>query len=117
MAEVAKQPESHEKVLHLGIFPRRSAQQTDKMFRPIADYLSQQLGMEVKLEQAKNFDEFWAAVHNKHYQLVHYNPYHYIRSHKELGYRVILKNEEQGKDSLSGALVVRKAVISIQFPT
>ncbi|GAG90979.1 unnamed protein product, partial [marine sediment metagenome] len=42
------------------------------------------------------------------YDIVHYNHYQYVRSHKELGYEIIAKNEESGRDTIASALIVRK---------
>jgi phosphonate transport system substrate-binding protein len=94
--------------LTLGVFPRRNATVTYKLFKPMAGYLSEQLKREVKLVTAKDFKTFWKGVVDKKYDIVHYNQYHYLKSHKLYGYEVILKNEEFGQDALAGSLVVRK---------
>ena len=94
--------------LIMGVFPRRNTQASYKMFTPMANYLSKELGREVNLSLSKNFSEFWRGVQNKHYDLVHYNQLHYIKSHKKYAYDVILQNEEFGKSTLSGVLLVRK---------
>lgn len=95
-------------VLSLGVFPRRNPQVTTRMFMPLADHLSRELGREVRLEVTRDFESFWEAVAAGRYDLVHYNPYHYIRSAKEQGYRVIAKNDEFGRATVASALVVRK---------
>jgi phosphonate transport system substrate-binding protein len=94
--------------LILGVFPRRNATVTYKLFKPMAGYLSEQLHREVQLVTAKNFETFWKGVVDKKYDIVHYNQYHYLKSHKAYGYQVILKNEEFGQDALAGSLLVRK---------
>jgi phosphonate transport system substrate-binding protein len=94
--------------IKLGVFPRRPADVTYKAFKPLADYLSEKLGEKVELIVPKTFKDFWIGVKNNEFDLVHYNQYHYIKSHKELGYRVIVANEEFGNKQLSGAISVRK---------
>lgn len=94
--------------LTIGVFPRRNLTTTIKAFSPIAEYLSKGLGRKVKVESTKNFNDFWMGVSKEKYDIVHYNQYHYIRSHNEKGYRVILKNEEGGKSTIAGSLIVRK---------
>jgi phosphonate transport system substrate-binding protein len=94
--------------IKMGVFPRRSAAVTQQAFQPLADHLSKVLGEEVKLIVPKSFKEFWKGVKENQFDLVHYNQYHYIRSHKELGYRVIVANEEFGNKQIAGALSVRK---------
>ena len=92
----------------MGVFPRRPVAVTHKLFKPLAEKLSQELGEPVKLVVSKNFKAFWKGVQSKKFDLVHYNQYHYIKSHKELGYDVIAVNEEFGSDRIAGALSVRK---------
>ncbi len=94
--------------LSLGVFPRRGAEDTTRLFTPLAQHLATQLGREVRLDVAKDFDSFWQGVSRGRYDIVHYNQYHYVRSHKEAGYQVILKNEEFGQATIAGALVVRR---------
>jgi len=93
--------------LVIGVFPRRNAKMTFKMFTPLTKHLSEKLGRPVNLETTANFKDFWDGVSTLRYDLVHYNQYHYIRSHKKLGYDVILKNEELGKADIAGAIAVR----------
>lgn len=92
----------------MGIFPRRSAIDTARRFKPMADYLSHELGRPVELALSRDFKSFWKGVEQGRFDLVHYNQYHYVKSRKLYGYRVILKNEEHGKSTISGTLVVRK---------
>jgi len=92
----------------IGIFPRRNIKITHKTFTPLAEYLSDVLGREVKIETTKSFSEFWKNIQSNKYDLVHYNQYHYIVSHLLFGYEVILKNKEQGKSTIAGSIIVRK---------
>ena len=94
--------------LVMGVFPRRAPSETRALFSPLATYLSEQLGRPVRVETGYDFASFWKGVEERRYDLVHYNQYHYVRSHKELGYRVILKNEEFGRDTIAGAIIARK---------
>ena len=94
--------------LVLGIFPRRNAADTFMSFSSIARYLSDQLGREVQLETARDFPEFWKRVTQQRYDIVHYNQYHYIKSHTEQNYQVILQNEEFGDKQIAGTILVRK---------
>lgn len=95
-------------VIKMGVFPRQSMEETEKAFQPLADLLTLQLGEKVDLVVPQSFKAFWIAVKNNEFDVVHYNQYHYIRSHKENGYRVILANEEFGKKTIAGTILVRK---------
>ncbi len=94
--------------LRVGIFPRRHPELTRELFQPLSDYLAAALGRPVELETTADFASFWQNVEQRRYDLVHFNQYHYVRSHKEHGYRVIVRNEEFGHSDISAAVLVRK---------
>lgn len=89
----------------MGVFPRRNAILTSELFTPLAEYLSENLHRPVKLVTTKDFPSFWEGVQSKRYDIVHYNQYHYVESTDN--YQVIACNEEQGHETISGALYVR----------
>lgn len=91
----------------LGVFPRRPAPQTAQMFAPLAAWLSTRLGEPVRLETPPDFTTFWDGIRSGRYQLVHYNAYHYVRSHLQFGHRAIAMNEEAGSAQISSAIWVR----------
>jgi phosphonate transport system substrate-binding protein len=92
----------------VGIFPRRDVSTTHKIFKPLTQHLSQEMGEKVVLDVPKDFSAFWKALGEKKYDVVHFNQYHYLRGNKEFGYRVIVSNKEQGSKQIAGALSVRK---------
>jgi phosphonate transport system substrate-binding protein len=92
--------------LVLGVFPRRNATETVRMFTPMANYLSEQIGRKVSVITARDFDAFWQGVTSKRYDIVHYNQYHYIRSAQ--AYQVVTYIEEGGKSTIAGAIFVRR---------
>jgi phosphonate transport system substrate-binding protein len=95
-----------EEPLIMGVFPRRNAAETTKLFTPMADHIGAQLGRPVKLVTAKDFESFWQGVMEQRYDIVHYNQYHYIRSSQN--YQVVAHIEEIGKSTISGVIYVRK---------
>lgn len=97
-----------ETTLNMGILPRFRVAETVEYFKPLADYLSLKLGREVKLVPAKDFPSFWESIADLEFDLVQLNQYQYVKSAKEVGYRVIAKNEEDGESSLAGAIIVHK---------
>ncbi len=94
--------------LRVGIFPRRNATQTATLFKPMLDYLGQQLERPVELITARDFPAFWEGVEARRFDLVHFNQYHYIKSHAYHGYDAVLSNQEFGEDDMAGAIYVRK---------
>ncbi|HEY6721704.1 MAG TPA: phosphate/phosphite/phosphonate ABC transporter substrate-binding protein [Burkholderiales bacterium] len=105
-ATTAPVVEAADTPLIMGVFPRRNAAETTKLFTPMADYLGGRLGRKVNLVTARDFESFWQGVTEGRYDIVHYNQYHYIRSAQN--YRVIAHIEEFGKSTIAGALYVRE---------
>ncbi len=97
-----------EEPLVVGIFPRRNVETSTNYFRPLIAYMETALRREVRLLTPRDFKSFWRGVKARRYDLVHYNQYHYIQSHKHHGYTAIVKIEEFGQDTIAGALVVRR---------
>ncbi len=94
--------------LIMGVFPRRNFPITIKSFTPLAKYLSEQLGREVTLESTHDFPDFWAKLKTGRYDITHFNQYHYVKAHKKYNYQVILQNEEFGRKTIAGSLIVRR---------
>lgn len=96
-----------ENELVVGIFPRRNAKSTVHAFTPLSDHLAKRLQRKVRLDVSSDFETFWKKVKATHYDLVHYNQYHYVRSHRKLGYSVIAMNEEFGHPVIRSVITVR----------
>ena len=94
--------------LKVGIFPRRSADTTEQMFRPMIEYLRRELNMRVTLDVPPDFQAFWEQVSEGRYDLVHLNQYQYILANQQFGYRAVLMNEELGRSRIASVIWVRK---------
>jgi phosphonate transport system substrate-binding protein len=105
-AVVAPVAQAADDPLIMGVFPRRNAGETTRMFTPMANYLAERVGRKVNLVTARDFESFWQGVTEQRYDIVHYNQYHYIRSAQD--YQVVAHIEELGKSTIAGVLYVRK---------
>ncbi|HEB59546.1 MAG TPA: phosphate/phosphite/phosphonate ABC transporter substrate-binding protein [Gammaproteobacteria bacterium] len=94
--------------LRIGIFPRRRQTLTLRLFTPLARFLEAELQRKVVLESAPDFASFWPRIADYRFDLVHFNQYHYLRSHRDYGYQVILRNEEFGESTIAGVLLARR---------
>jgi phosphonate transport system substrate-binding protein len=92
----------------IGIFPRRDPARTIHLFQPLKNYLEQKLGRKCLLETTTDFAAFEKKLHQRRYDLVHFNQYHYVKSHNTLAYDAIAQNEEFGEAKIRGAIFVRK---------
>jgi len=97
-----------EQTLIMGIFPRYKVTATYKSFTPLADYLGKALGKKVIVETTADYASFINELNAHRYDIVHFNQYHYVRYHNMHKYNVIAMNEESGKSSISGSIVVSK---------
>lgn len=99
---------ANENLLIMGVFPRQNAISTMKMFKPMADYLTEKTGKKVRVMTTKNFPTFWRNVKQGRYDIVHYNQLHYLESNNHKGYQVIAQNEEFGEMVIRSVIIVRK---------
>ena len=103
-ATITEQPSSEAFVV--GVFPRRDPAVTVRLFSPLIKYLEKKLGKPVKLETAANYKVFLKRLNERRYDLVHFNQYHFIQAHQNLGYDALVQNEEFGEKSIKGAIYV-----------
>jgi phosphonate transport system substrate-binding protein len=94
--------------LVMGIFPRRDAAITAKLFLPLSRYLEQKLGVPVSMEMSPDFNAFPSNLKQRRYDLVHLNPFDYISAYDDLAYEALVQNEEFGEATIRGAIYVRK---------
>ena len=99
---------AQQKELVIGVFPRRDAAITIRLFNPLANHLEKILGVKVRLETASNFAAFQRNIETRRYDLVHFNQYQYIKAHEKQRYDVLVQNEEFGEKTIKGAIYVRK---------
>ena len=94
--------------LVVGVFPRRDAAVSAKLFRPLALYLEREMAVPVLLRLSPDFNSFHANLKERRYDLVHLNPFDYISAHEQQGYDALVQNEEFGEPTIKGALFVRQ---------
>lgn len=99
---------SAEEVVKMAIFPRKPALETLKAYEPLAQYLTLKIGKNVEVLVYKDFNAFWEGMKKKEADFVHLNQYQYVKARKELGYDVILMNEEFGSSKITSGIMVRK---------
>lgn len=92
----------------VGIFPRRSAEMTLKMFTPLKNKLETELNMPVQLMYSKSPQDFWKKVASKTFDLVQLDHFQYTVAHKKFAYQVIAQNVEFGRNTVSSVIYVRK---------
>ncbi|RED52102.1 phosphate/phosphite/phosphonate ABC transporter substrate-binding protein [Aestuariispira insulae] len=91
--------------LILGVVPQFDARKIQQIWAPIAESLSQESGVLVTLQNAKDIPDFEKKLAAGHYDLAYANPYHALVAHRENGYLPVVRDIGR---SLSGIIVVRK---------
>lgn len=94
------------KKITMGIFPRRPAKATNKLFTPLAKYLESKLGVKVELLISKDFATYNERLNSGAFDLIHLNHLQYINIREKLGYDAIVMNEEFGTSKLKSAIFV-----------
>lgn len=83
--------------LTFGILPFLSNQQIVIQFSPLAQYLSDKLGLPVRIETAPDFAEFIKRTQQgNHYDILFTAPHFYPRAHDEADYQLIASVDSPG---------------------
>ena len=75
-----------EQVIRFGIVPQQSPSQTAKTWEPLLSYLSQQIGVTLRFQTARDISTFEERVSRGDFDIIYVNPYHYTIVHKTLAY-------------------------------
>lgn len=92
------------KTLTLGLFPNLPAHKLIELYRPLADYLEQQLNCKVRLFSARDFRAFYHATRNNQFDVVVTAPHLAWLAMIESGYRPLATFT----NPVTGVIVVRR---------
>ena len=90
--------------LTLGLFPNLPAHKLIELYRPLADYLEQQLNCKVKLFSAKDFRAFYHATRNNQFDVMVAAPHLAWLAMIESGYRPLATFTSP----VTGVVIVRR---------
>lgn len=88
----------------MGVVPQQSPLKLLKVWSPIAEHLTKQLGEKVVFKTEKSIPEFEKVLYSGGYDFAYMNPYHYVVAHKKQGY---VASVRAIKD-IKGILVMQK---------
>jgi len=88
-----------------GVVPQQSASRLARVWVPLTQYLSGQLGRPIEFATAKDIPTFEACLAKGAYGIAYMNPYHYVVFHQESGYEAIARQKDK---KLQGLMVTRK---------
>lgn len=89
----------------LSIVPQQSASKLARLWTPIALYLSEKTGHDVRFRTAKDIPTFESKLADGEYDLAYMNPYHYTVFSEVPGYRAFARQQDK---RIQGIMIVRK---------
>ncbi len=96
-------PQIHAEII-MGVVPQQSPLKLQKVWQPIAEYLSNKTGEDIIFKTEKSISKFEKALYNGGYDFAYMNPYHYVLAHKKQGYLAMLRANK----NIRGILVMKK---------
>ncbi|ACV67397.1 phosphonate ABC transporter, periplasmic phosphonate-binding protein [Desulfohalobium retbaense DSM 5692] len=101
-----------EGAVKLALLPLYSPITLDKMFAPLAEYLTQETGREFRLVIPRDFEEFVSIVSNGEVDFAYQNPYVYLllgqRGKLQSLVTTISPEPETSREEFRGVILVRK---------
>ena len=86
----------------MGIFPLLSSGQIEKLFAPLAEHMSKELGHPVRLRTKPSFADFTSELARQTYDIAFVQPFDYVAAHDKYGYIPVARRSGQ----LAAVLVV-----------
>ncbi len=86
----------------MGVVPQQSPLKLQKVWQPIAKYLSDKTGETVIFKTEKSINTFEKVLYAGGYDFAYMNPYHYVVAHKKQGYNAKVR----AKKNIRGILVM-----------
>ncbi|VAW80324.1 hypothetical protein MNBD_GAMMA15-1380 [hydrothermal vent metagenome] len=97
---VAEPQKTEQDYLIFGFLPIVSPERLVKRFAPLTEYLSQQLGTEIRMETAPDFATFIQRTHGQRYDILFTAPHLYYLAHKQSGYRAVVRVDRPGMQAI-----------------
>ncbi|CAH6781747.1 Phosphate ABC transporter substrate-binding protein [Vibrio chagasii] len=93
------------KPLNFGIVPQQSAEKLARQWMPILQYISKEIGQEVRFATKSSIPLFEKELSKGSYDITYMNPYHYTVFSQSNGYIAIAKAKNK---KIKGVIVVKK---------
>lgn len=97
---------SNKSLLTFGVVPQQSASKLARLWTPIFNELSRQLGVKIVFRTAPDIPTFEKRLAAGEYDLAYMNPYHYTVFSQKPGYQAFAKARDK---QIKGIIVVKKS--------
>jgi phosphonate transport system substrate-binding protein len=88
----------------MGVVPQQSPLKLQKVWQPIAEYLSDKTGQKVIFKTERSIAEFEKVLYSGGYDFAYMSPYHYVVAHKKQAYHAKVRADK----NIRGILVMKK---------
>jgi len=94
--------------IRLGILPRLGAVELYLMFKPLAEYLTTEMGEKVSIVIPRDFDAFKEGVRSGNIDIGFANPLIYVQLRKKMALSpLVVASEQKGGTKFRGVIIVR----------
>lgn len=94
--------------LIMGVHPYKSVTELHSMFKPIADYISQKIGMPVELQFGKTYEDTANKLGAGSFDFCFISPTIYAKFAHQYNYKPLAQIVNDGRPSFYGVIVVKK---------
>ena len=94
--------------LIMGVHPYKPPVELQKIFKPIADYISKETGKEVEIRIGQTYEDAAAKVGNGSFDFAFIGPSIYVEAQKRHGVVPLGQIMNNGKPTFHGVMVVKK---------
>lgn len=94
--------------LVMGVHPFKPAIELHKMFKPIADHISQKVGKPVELQVGKSYEDTAEKVANGQFDFSYMGPNTYAKYSQRYHFKPLAQIINNGKPTFHGVLVVKR---------
>ena len=77
--------------LKLGVIPFKAPRVVRELYLPLASYLSDVLGINVRVLTARSYDEYMQHVYAQQYDIIALGSTFYFKAHEKVGYQAIAR--------------------------
>jgi phosphonate transport system substrate-binding protein len=106
--EVVQKPAQNQQTLLIGLLPEQSIFKQIRRYEPLADYLSQQLGMNVKLTVIPGYGKALSSFRDRKMDAAFLGDMSYLLAHTRLGVEVLARPVGlDGTSTHHGVIIVR----------
>lgn len=96
-------------VLRIGLIPADDAESQMRNYQPVADYLSEKLGMKVEMQVTHDYTAAIEAMRSKHIEVAWFGPFSYLLAQKEAGAEALVvgQRRDTGETTYRTVIVTR----------